>query len=622
MPSRKVCLVQEPHPARVEDEAESSDPGSRETANLSPCPAYATSPTHNRHGVESPAVRSASVSSGSPNDLKMVRGQYPSPEARSEWRKNMVRHCSTPELWPHANTPELWPTPECNQPNQHLPSNSVAPLPLPEEPEDRDRQWVWGEMGDAEPAVLPPGWQEAPKDDACYPPQWPVQNQSEQFGVPPPWAENGDCIFVGDEYGWDEEMVYDGLRRGPDGRWVRAVTRRRKPRRAFMSPTIDERSMMGRTAKLSWLGRIVGLAREPLSSRMMQRELRECASMTGLVTAVVEEIAPHFALLMNDPVGNYFCQALIDVACPQDLAVLLRSIAGSLVDIALSRHGTCAVQRLIHVTIDRAPDQTPVLTQALQNAVVRLTKDVHGHYVIQCCLDTLAYEASGFILREMRGSCIAIATHRQGCLVLQKCFDRQLDGNLVELAEEIAKHACSLSQDPFGNYVVQHVLKKCPGNGVQNLIAEALAPQLVPLSQQKFSSNVVELCFTVVDHNCRAHMIETLLNDHEGLHRIVKDPFGNYVVQSILSTARKPQLDRVVAALKPALAEMEQSPAGRRVLANLRKKCPHFPVLERRDKPDGERRDDRRRQGERRDDRRDRRRGHDRRKPDGQLLLA
>merc|ERR1711981_509861 len=63
---------------------------------------------------------------------------------------------------------------------------------------------------------------------------------------------------------------------------------------------------------------------------------------------------------------------------------------------------------------------------------------------------------------------------------------------LVSLAEEIGGAAADLAQDPFGNYVVQHVLRKCPNHWVQRVIASNLLPHLVLLSSQKFSSNVVE----------------------------------------------------------------------------------------------------------------------------------
>lgn len=69
-------------------------------------------------------------------------------------------------------------------------------------------------------------------------------------------------------------------------------------------------------------------------------------------------------------------------------------------------------------------------------------------------------------------------------------------------------------------------------------------------------------------------MIERLLEDTEGLSRIVKDQYGNYVIQSILKAANPDQVDKLLLAMRPALTELSGSQAGRRVLANFKKSCP------------------------------------------------
>jgi len=226
---------------------------------------------------------------------------------------------------------------------------------------------------------------------------------------------------------------------------------------------------------LSWVGRICQLAREPHTSRLMQKELRESCQLPNLVHNVVQEIASGFAMLMGDPVANYFCQVLLDVTPGNELEVLVSAVANNLGEIALSRHGTCAVQKLIHATIERAPNMASVIITGLLPNVVQLTNDLHGHYVIQCCLDTFDPRDSAFILHAMRGHCKSVATHRQGCLVLQKCFDRVLDDDLVALAEEIARCASDLAQDPFANYVVQHVLRSARDTGSRTASQEIYA---------------------------------------------------------------------------------------------------------------------------------------------------
>jgi len=539
-------------------------------------------------------MRPANAFSCSPNNSQGSGSPGPvGPTPPNPAASPPILHSSTPELWPQAVAATSWP---------EIP-NGYAAGPNGEMLAGQGlERAVWGEYGEQYPDgvpqdSMPPSWSAKPA-----PPLWdhdmqgmagwapPLPPHSEQFpswgqplnpAVPPgPWAEMDEMNARG---GWSGQATSsansheDGDTEGKRGGGRGKGKRRRGPRnerqeRATVAAQAVPAVVHG--GRLSWVGRILTLAREPNTSRMMQKELRESAGMVeGLVTRVVEEIAPGFAMLMGDPVGNYFCQALLDVTPKRELEILVHSVAGSLVDIALSRHGTCAVQRLIHATIERSPELATVLTQGLQKSVVALTNDLHGHYVIQCCLDALEPADSAFILEAMRGHCAVVASHRQGCLVLQKCFDRALDDHLVALAEEIGGSAADLAQDPFGNYVVQHVLRKCPNHWVQKVIASNLIPHLVLLSSQKFSSNVVELCFSVADEETREMMVRRLTGDPEGLGKIAKDQFGNYVIQSILSSSSPDQVERLIEKMRPALQELEQTQTGRRVLANLKKKC-------------------------------------------------
>jgi hypothetical protein len=53
-------------------------------------------------------------------------------------------------------------------------------------------------------------------------------------------------------------------------------------------------------------------------------------------------------------------------------------------------------------------------------------------------------------------------------------------------------------QNPFGNYVIQHILDEL-GPEIANDIIDVIIANMISLSMQKFSSNVVEKCFDLVD---------------------------------------------------------------------------------------------------------------------------
>lgn len=94
------------------------------------------------------------------------------------------------------------------------------------------------------------------------------------------------------------------------------------------------------------------------------------------------------------------------------------------------------------------------------------------------------------------------------------------------------------------------------------------------LSCQKFSSNVVEKCLKL-DHRSldpwRAIIVTELTNYHD-LPALLKDQFGNYVVQSALRVASPDLHADLVAAIRPHLAALRNLPHGKRILAQLQVK--------------------------------------------------
>ncbi|CAJ1426069.1 unnamed protein product [Effrenium voratum] len=160
------------------------------------------------------------------------------------------------------------------------------------------------------------------------------------------------------------------------------------------------------------------------------------------------------------------------------------------------------------------------------------------------------------------------------CQIVQRCIDAAKGPDKTLLIGAICKAALTLIQDPFGNYVVQYVL------GLQNpeansMIVSAMMGRLNVLSRQKFSSNVVERCLQLASPEDKARMI-TELAEPRGLGELLRDHFGNYVVQKALDIAVEPQISYVLAAVRPLLPSLRANGQGRRIAQKLEKKFPQL----------------------------------------------
>ena len=359
------------------------------------------------------------------------------------------------------------------------------------------------------------------------------------------------------------------------------------------------------------LGQIATLARDQHGCRFLQRKFDEDG--VEAVDSCFPEILDEVVDLMMDPFGNYLVQKLLECCVDEQRVKILKAVAktdeddlrdekssdgsekdeqddGSdakpsitlpydnnsgtslqimphLVSVALNTHGTRAVQKLVETL--KTPTQIDICTKALQPGVVTLIKDLNGNHVIQRCLQRLSASENQFVYDAARLNCVEIATHRHGCCVLQRCVDHADDEQRKALVEAIAAASLILSQDPFGNYVVQYVLDLgFPWCNAR--VMSRLTGTYAELSTQKFSSNVVEKCLkrsadcAELEQN-RDAVVREIMNSPL-LDRLLMDPYGNYVVQSSLSVTHGALRNELVERIKPHLPLIKNSPFGKRIL--------------------------------------------------------
>ncbi|KAI0735686.1 ARM repeat-containing protein [Earliella scabrosa] len=321
------------------------------------------------------------------------------------------------------------------------------------------------------------------------------------------------------------------------------------------------------------VGEIPQLCKDQHGCRYLQKKLEE--GVPEHRDMIFRETFGHFADLMTDPFGNYLCQKLLEYSTDEQRNVICESVAQELVNISLNMHGTRAVQKMIDfLSTRRQTDlscnlQIHSIILALSLHVVVLIKDLNGNHVIQKCLNKLAPEDNQFIYNAVAANCVEVATHRHGCCVLQRCIDHASEHQRVQLVNEITYNALTLVQDPYGNYVVQYILD-LNDNRFSDAVIRQFTGNVCALSVQKFSSNVIEKCIRVAEHNTRKMLIGELLN-RTRLEKLLRDSYGNYCVQTALDYAEPSQRALLVEGIRPVLPLIRNTPYGKRIQNKLQR---------------------------------------------------
>ena len=115
-----------------------------------------------------------------------------------------------------------------------------------------------------------------------------------------------------------------------------------------------------------------------------------------------------------------------------------------------------------------------------------------------------------------------------------------------------------------GNYVIQYLVEHGT-DADASLVMQTMVGFTAQLSQQKYSSNVVEKCLVKAPMEIRTQMLLEI-SEPEVTQVLLFHRFANYVVQRALKVAAPAERALLVAAIRPHAPGLMHNAGGRRIL--------------------------------------------------------
>lgn len=138
--------------------------------------------------------------------------------------------------------------------------------------------------------------------------------------------------------------------------------------------------------------------------------------------------------------------------------------------------------------------------------------------------------------------------HSNGiCLVKKFIGNNHLKENKSRIIQIISDNCLEISQNPFGNYVIQYLFEEWNINDYPTII-EILINNITSLSIQKFSSNVSEKIIDYLPNDKRKELIKELFVPNK-LMAILKNKYGRFVLKKVsksLTNEEKEELKPVI----------------------------------------------------------------------------
>ncbi|GES62894.1 mRNA binding protein Pumilio 2 [Aspergillus terreus] len=320
-------------------------------------------------------------------------------------------------------------------------------------------------------------------------------------------------------------------------------------------------------------GHVVEFSGDQHGSRFIQQKLETANSDEK--EQVFREIKGDCLQLMTDVFGNYVVQKLFEHGNQTQKKVLANQMKGHIVMLSLQMYGCRVVQKALEHILT---DQQAAMVKELEGHVIKCVRDQNGNHVIQKAIERVPSEHIQFIMNDFRGSVDKLAAHPYGCRVIQRMLEHCKEEDRESILGELHSCTAKLIPDQFGNYVIQHVITNGQEKDRTRMITVVMS-NLLNFSKHKFASNVVEKSIEFGTLSQREVIVRTLVFPHdedftllEGskkpvdinderlkpLEGVIRDQYGNYVIQKILNMILEPAWGSVVAIVRPIVNRLKK----------------------------------------------------------------
>ncbi|KAL0236996.1 hypothetical protein PCE1_000393 [Barthelona sp. PCE] len=323
------------------------------------------------------------------------------------------------------------------------------------------------------------------------------------------------------------------------------------------------------------------VCKDQFGSRFIQEHAPNVkGELRTLLYAKIKEVMPK---LMLDPFGNYVVQKFFEISSPKEASSMMECISGRVLSLAKHVYGCRIIQKSLTVL---SIDEKLSIIQELYLHVMELIDDQNGNHVIQKIIETVPVPHLEFIVQHVEPHIVDLATHTYGCRVIQRLLEKMPAQRVQFIVDIIMAQFMFFVRDQYGNYVCQHIIQTC-SKVLRERIVGLLKGTFLELSVHKYASNVLEVLLLNASQRQNTLIFTEILMPESEVERIfrmrrdlvaadnvlvyiMKDSFGNYVIQKMLQVAKQlPRIwqIRLVDAIKPSLGQLRRFSFGKHIIA-------------------------------------------------------
>ena len=297
-----------------------------------------------------------------------------------------------------------------------------------------------------------------------------------------------------------------------------------------------------------------------------------------------EKIKQDLISIIEHQFGNYVIQKLLEIIIYQENKQLINEILkiintdDLLYEICINNYGTRVIQKTLEQLINN--NYSRIETQELNNTINKLIEkhlydlccDKNGNHVYQKLLKVFYYEKENkndFLYNYLSNISLEVAFLQQGATIYSAALSLANSIQKEKICIKIIDNIEKLINDKYGNYSVQAIINKLDEE--KNLIEPLylyISNNIVNLSKQKCSSNVIDT-FIMKKDDYSKMLVNDMIKKNI-IKEIIKDQYGNYVVQKAMNISDEETVNKIINQIKPIIPELLESNIGRKIYDKLK----------------------------------------------------
>lgn len=245
----------------------------------------------------------------------------------------------------------------------------------------------------------------------------------------------------------------------------------------------------------------------------------------------------------------------------------LQDFVGSIYSLCKDQHGCRFLQKQLDLLGSEAAD---LIFTETRDYTVELMTDSFGNYLVQKLLERVNLEQRITLTRIAAPHFLYIATNPHGTRALQKLVESiETSEEAKIIIDSLKDSIVQLSKDLNGNHIVQKCLQKLKPENLQ-FIFDAVCNNCINVATHRHGCCVLQRCLDHGSYEQRQALCMELLAH---VNVLTLDPFGNYVVQYIITKESEDKTykftDRIVDILTPKLCQLSLHKFGSNVIEKI-----------------------------------------------------